>query len=123
MRLKRARIEFRRLSRELRSRTSEVTWIVSPPKAEISSQTMDNSSERRPVGTTVAPCRASPNASARPMPEVAPMQTAIRPVRSNMVHQRSVLGVCVEVQHDKPEINPGDLHLRLHRPCHSICLP
>src|ERR1039458_4551449 len=37
---------------------------------------------RRPVGTTSAPCSASPSAMARPSPDVPPITTATRFVRS-----------------------------------------
>src|SRR5262245_61697041 len=41
-------------------------------------------SSLRPVMTTAAPCRPSARATARPMPRLAPVTRARRPVRSNM---------------------------------------
>src|SRR5205085_1641119 len=55
-----------------------------PPPRVISSQTSLTNSPRRPVGTVLAPARASPNAMARPSPDVPPTTTATRPVKSVM---------------------------------------
>src|SRR6185437_6580089 len=58
---------------------------------------------RRPVGTTVAPASASPSAIALPMPEVAPITTATRFVRSNAVMDMS--GTILSVRRDGGQHN------------------
>src|ERR1700741_3785204 len=61
---------------------------------------------RRPVGTTAAPASASPSAIALPMPEVAPITTATRFVRSNAFMDMS--GTILFVRRDGGQHNAAE---------------
>src|SRR5436190_17663417 len=73
----------RNKSIDFRSCTLAGWTSVLRPIFLISSQALSTRSFLRPLGTTFAPCCASPIAIARPNPEVAPTTTATRPLRSN----------------------------------------
>src|SRR5580704_6191484 len=78
-----AMVAARRDSMLARFVTSHATARDLPP-ADLMSPAADcASSARRPVGTTLAPALARPFASARPMPEVPPMTTAVLLARSS----------------------------------------
>src|SRR5215469_13856367 len=62
--------------------TSQSIAKVLRPNFSISSATSSTNCRRRPLGTTSAPATANPLASVRPMPEVAPITTAVWESRS-----------------------------------------
>src|SRR5262249_16563610 len=76
-----------------RSVTSVEATRVLQPRHLISLATFSTKSVRRPVGTTFAPAWARPLASARPIPDVPPMTTAVLPVRSRSGCPMGVLHV------------------------------
>src|SRR5262245_25658258 len=63
--------------------TSTGCRSVRRPSRSMTAATSSTTSARRPVATTSAPASANPSAIARPMPDVPPTTTAVRPVRSN----------------------------------------
>ena len=63
------------------SPTSAATKRARPPSAEIASTTFLPRSASRPWTTTSAPSRARRSAIARPIPEVAPVTSAVWPTR------------------------------------------
>src|SRR5688572_3053518 len=73
-----SRVASLNASMDARSRTSETRQRVLSPVASISLHNAASSFSRRPDGTTIAPCSASPVAIARPSPEVLPMLTMTR---------------------------------------------
>src|SRR5579871_4589876 len=73
----------RSTSTERRSLTSVTTARLWRPARSMCSQASWTSASRRPVATTSAPASARPSAIARPRPEVPPMTTATRPLRSS----------------------------------------
>src|SRR6516225_4174617 len=74
---------WRRASTECRSTTSTGTARLRRPAFSTCAQASRTSPSRRPLGTTSAPASARPSAIAWPRPEVPPMTTATRPVRSS----------------------------------------
>src|SRR6185369_65907 len=70
-------------SRLSRFVTSQINGSALPFFWRICSQAVSTNSARRPVGTTFAPARASPLASASPIPEVPPITTAVLSFSSN----------------------------------------
>src|SRR5579862_4980705 len=76
--------------------TSVVTARDFRPRARISPAADCTSISRRPVGATSAPARARARASIRPIPEVPPMTTAVRPLRSNTRQPAEGLKVTAE---------------------------
>ena len=67
------------------SRTSTATVSTAAPVAATASAESASRAFERPARTTLAPAAPSPLAISAPMPELAPVTTAILPVRSNIV--------------------------------------
>ena len=66
------------------SLTSAPTKRALPPAASIAATVSAPRTLLRPTAITLAPSAASRRATARPMPEVAPVTSAVRPVRSSV---------------------------------------
>src|SRR5262245_34087585 len=80
---KAASVASRTASRVSRLVTSAVSRSVLRPAASIASAVSATSAARRAAATTSAPAAASPRLIARPIPDVPPRTTAVRPDRLN----------------------------------------
>ena len=83
------------------------TTIASAPAAAQRSRAVSSSgARRRPTSTTVKPAPASPTAAARPIPEPAPVMSAILSVSMRM--QRATGAAAASRLGDRPERRPGE---------------
>src|SRR4051794_32361533 len=97
---------------EARSDTSDATRSVRLPRASISLAAASTCPARREVGTTSAPASVSPCATARPMPDVPPITTAVLPFSSRGAYPIRLVVLSVENSH---ALRPAGLkrHARL----------